>query len=121
MAIEGLLEYDELRAKLATFDETRKTAERELEALKGHKERVEELERDRDTILEHYASMAPEALNSLSSEERHRLYKMLRVRATVHVDGTLEVSRTLAGPVGVSNLKTAPSYKLFIALGARSR
>ena len=39
--------------------------------------------------------MAPEALESLTPEERHQVYKMLRIRAIAHVDGTLEVSGML--------------------------
>jgi hypothetical protein len=74
-----------------------------------------------DTILEHYAGRAPEALESLTSEEHHRVYKILRVRAAVHVDGTLEVSGALAGAVGVSNLETAPSYELFTAPASEDR
>jgi len=108
MAIEGLLDYDELRAKLVALDDTRRTAERELEALQGYQERIRALERDKDALLESYAGMAPEALSSLTAEERHQVYKMLRVRVTVHGDGTLEVSGALVGAIGISNLETAP-------------
>ena len=82
----------ELDEALAELDETRKTAERELSALRGHQERLGELERDKDAILDSYAGMAPEALESLAPEERHRVYRMLRIRAVAHVDSTLEVS-----------------------------
>jgi hypothetical protein len=100
-----------LPPKLAALDDTRKTAERELEALRGHQERIEALERDKDALLESYAGMAPEALSSLTSEERHHVYRMLRVKAAVHVDGTLEVSGALAGAIGVSNLETASASR----------
>lgn len=48
LAIQGLLDYDELRAKLAALLEIRETAEKELEALRGRRERVAALERDRE-------------------------------------------------------------------------
>jgi site-specific DNA recombinase len=112
MAIEGLLCYDELGAKLAVLDETRKTAERELEALRSHQERIEELERDKDALLESYAGLAPEILAGLTPEECHQVYKMLRVRAVVHVDGVLEVSGALAGAICVSNWGTAPTSRV---------
>jgi site-specific DNA recombinase len=108
MAIEGLLDYDELRAKLIGLDDIRKTAERELEMLQGYQERIEALERDKEALLESYAGMAPEALKILTPEERHQVYRMLRVRVAVHGDGTLEVSGALAGAIGISNLETAP-------------
>jgi hypothetical protein len=52
MAAAGLITLDELRVKLAALEETRETAQRELAALCGRRERLGELERDRDTLLE---------------------------------------------------------------------
>ncbi len=98
IAAKGLMTFEELEEKLRDLDETRKTAERELEALHGHQERVEKLERDKDAILEHYAGIAPEALGSLAPEERNQVYRMLRIKVVVHVDGTLEVSGPLVAP-----------------------
>ncbi len=97
-----------LLLKLVALDDTRRITERELEVLQGHQERMGALERDKDALLESYAGMAPEALSSLTAEERHQVYKMLRVRVTVHMDGTLEVSGALAGAIGISNLETVP-------------
>jgi hypothetical protein len=68
-----------------------KTAERELEVLRGRQVRIEEMERDRDVLLDEHARMAPEAL---TPEERRQVYGMLRIRAVVRIDGTLEVSGT---------------------------
>jgi hypothetical protein len=91
MAIQGLLDYQELRAKLASLEETRKAAEHELAILKDHSEHIAELERDKAAVLEHYAAIAPEALDSLAPEERQHLYKMLRLKAVQRPDGTVEV------------------------------
>jgi hypothetical protein len=52
LAIEGLLSPDELRAKLAALQEERAAARAELEALRDRREEVDELERDRDALLE---------------------------------------------------------------------
>ncbi len=90
MAIQGLLDYDELRAKLASLEETRKTAEREMIVLRSHQERLAELERYKETVLKHYAAITPEALDSLSSEERRQLYKMLRLKSVQYPDGSVE-------------------------------
>lgn len=94
---EGLITMDELRAKLAALEEVRETARRELEALRTRRERIAELERCRDGILEHYAAHAPEALDSLTPEERHQLYKMLRLRVTLTIEGEIEVSGVFFG------------------------
>jgi DNA repair ATPase RecN len=74
MAAEGLITFDELRAKLADLDETRTTARHELEVLERRREHLESLERDKETLLDNYAALAPEALNSLTPEQRHHLY-----------------------------------------------
>jgi hypothetical protein len=91
MVAEGLITFDELRAKLAALEETREIAERELAALKGQSESLEQMERDKDAVLEHYVILAPEALDSLDPEERRRLYNMLRLRVFAYPDELPEV------------------------------
>ena len=54
-------------------------------------------------MLEHYAAIAPEALYSLISEERHRLYKLLRITVIVQSDTTIEVSGVFGEGLSVSN------------------
>ena len=92
LAAEGIMGRDELMEKLSSLEEVRKRAEEELEALRSRRERLEGLERDKDTLLESYAEMTPGALDSLTPEERHHVYGMLGLRATIKMDGTLEVS-----------------------------
>ena len=106
LAVKGLLTFEELEEKLRGLEETRKTAERELETLRSRRERIEELERDKENLLESYAGMAQEALGSPLPEERHQVYKMLRLRVVAHVDRTLEVSGVFEGSLGISSLKT---------------
>ena len=91
MAIQRLLDYDELRSKLASLEETRKAAAYELAALQDQREHIAQLERDKEAVLKHYAAIAPEALDLLASEERQHLYKMLRLKAVQRADGKVEV------------------------------
>ena len=56
---------------------------------------MEELEHDRDALLERYAGMVPEAIDSLGPEERHRIYKMLRLKVLTYPEAPLEVSGVL--------------------------
>ena len=70
------------------------------------RERIEEMERDRDTLLDNYARVAPEALSKLLPEERHQVYRMLRLRIVVKIEGTLEVSGALAEGAGFCTLET---------------
>jgi flagellar motility protein MotE (MotC chaperone) len=105
---EGLITLDELRAKLSNLEETRTTAQEELEALRGRRERIEELERDRDVLVERYAGMVPEALDALSPKERHHVYKLLKLRVRVDVDGTLEVDGVLGETEEVCKVESTP-------------
>jgi hypothetical protein len=108
MAAEGLITFEELRAKLAELGEIRETAERELTTLKHRQRHLEELEQDKDKVLETFARMAPEVLDALTPEERHRFYKMLRLRVTAAPDGSLEISGAFGENVGVCNKEPTP-------------
>jgi hypothetical protein len=114
MAADGLIDFDELREKLAALEETRQRVQRELGTLQDRRERLENLERDKAALLEHYASMVPDEIDDLSSEERNRVYKMLGLRATVRPSGVLEVSGTFGEGLELSKRSPTP------ASGARS-
>ena len=94
MAADGLIDFDELRAKLAAIEETRMTARKELEVLEGRRKELDELEHDCEALLERYAGTVLEDVDRLSSEERHQVYKLLKLRVDLRTDGTLEVSGT---------------------------
>ncbi len=94
---EGLITLDELRTKLAALEETRAVARRELAALNARRESIEDLERDAAILLEHYASMIPGGLDNLTPEERHQVYKMLRLNAIIYADGRIEIVGAFAG------------------------
>ncbi len=67
----------------------------ELTPLEGSRRRLEVLEHDQEALMERYAGLVPEALENLIPEERHRIYKMLRLKVLVHPDARLEVSAVL--------------------------
>lgn len=92
MAAEGLITLDELRAKLAALEEVREAAKTELEILDRRRKKLDELEQDKETVMEHYAQMAPEVLDSLTPEERQRFYSMLRLKVMVEINGDFELS-----------------------------
>jgi hypothetical protein len=63
-------------------------------------ERLEQLERDRDALMEHYADVMPSSLDALTLGERHQLYKRLRLKVVAHSDNSLEVSGAILGEGG---------------------
>ncbi len=97
VAAKGLIRFEELEEKLGQLEETRAAAERELEVLKGCRKRIEQLERNRHALVESYAGMAPAALGSLDPEERHRVYKVLKLRVEAFPDRTHRVSGVIGG------------------------
>jgi hypothetical protein len=101
--VRGTITDLELDEALGELEETRATAGRELAALRNHQAALEALELDRDILLEHYAAIAPEALDSLIPEERHRPYKLLRITVIVQPDTTLDVSGVFGEGLSVSN------------------
>jgi site-specific DNA recombinase len=98
-AAKGHMTDDELDEALAELEETRVMAEEKLATLRGRKEIVEELERDRDALLESYAQMAPETLDALTPEERRQVYGMLRLKVEVYADGRMEARGVLSEDV----------------------
>jgi site-specific DNA recombinase len=88
----GLMTLEELSSKLSDLEEMHLNAERELAALRNSQARVEELELDRDTLLETLAGQIPESLESLSAEERNTVYRMLRLEVTPTPEGPYKVT-----------------------------
>jgi hypothetical protein len=74
----GLMTLEEMGKKLSELDEIRWHAEKELSTLKDYQERVEQLEEDRDVLLDAIAETVPDALDGLTGEERNKIYRMLR-------------------------------------------
>ena len=107
MAAEGLITLDELRAKLAALEEARETAKMELEILDRRRKKLDDLEQDKETVMEHYAQMAPEALDSLTPEERQRFYTMLRLKVMVEINGDFELSGAFTADPDVCTTETA--------------
>ena len=101
LAAEGLITFDELGAKLKALEEERERARRELEALEDHRARLRDLERDKRALLHNYAGLLPETLDGLTSEERHYIYKLLKLRVNMHPDKMLEISGVLREDLGL--------------------
>jgi len=83
----GLMTLEELGKKLSELDEIRRQAEKEHSALQDYQERVEQLEEDRDSLLEAMSDTVPDALDGLTGEERNKVYRMLRLEVTPTPEG----------------------------------
>ena len=87
LAAKGRMSETELDAALAELEETRRTAERELEAVGGRREEIEQLERDRDALRASWSAAVPDNLDRLTSEGRNTLYHRLRLEMRPKDDG----------------------------------
>jgi len=109
MAADDLITFDELRARLVELDDRRMTAEQELRALQSRKEHLDELEQDRDVLLDNLTNVVPEALEALVPEERHQFYKMLKLRVITSLDGSLDVSGAFSDDFSLCKVETPSS------------
>jgi site-specific DNA recombinase len=98
---EGIISLDDLKARLAELDDARTTAEREIATLEGRIEHVRLLEEDRDAVLADLEAVAPKVLDCLDPEERHRFYKMLRLRVRLWPDRSMEITGAFPEPLRV--------------------
>jgi hypothetical protein len=113
LAARGHMSDEELTAALSDLDEAREAAERELETARARGEALRRLEQDRDALMESYAGAVWEALEDLSPEERHRVYKLLRLDVRFRPDWPLEISGIFAevaeeAEAGLSNRNPSP-------------
>lgn len=87
----GLMTLEELGSKLREVEERRLHAERAIAALRDSRERLEALEKDRDTLIEAYSEAVPEDLEHLTGDERNTLYRMLQLEVTPAPEGFYKV------------------------------
>src|SRR5215212_10549068 len=93
---------EELGVRLKELETTCSTVSDELDAIRQRAERLERLEQDRDALMEFYTGAVPEELERLGSEERRRVYGMLRLEVSASPDGTLQVHGILGDGLRVS-------------------
>ena len=104
-AAKRLTTLDELENRLNEIEETRRTARAELAILEERRQRLEELKQDRDALMERYTGVVPEALENLAPKERHRIYKMLRLKVLAYPDSRLEVNGVLGSAQDVCSFE----------------
>ncbi|HEX5974952.1 MAG TPA: hypothetical protein VFY57_07320 [Rubrobacteraceae bacterium] len=81
----------DLKARLAELEQECQIAERELASLRLREREIADLERDRDAVLESFAGASEDALDALTPEQRHNLYRSLRIEVLAHADGSTEI------------------------------
>ncbi|HEY6674506.1 MAG TPA: hypothetical protein VIZ59_06275 [Rubrobacteraceae bacterium] len=79
LVTDGLMEREELRAKLDALSRQKKAAQEGLRALEERRNRVRELQLSREKILARYIEVAPEELEKADGNKRRAVYNTLGV------------------------------------------
>lgn len=79
LVADGLMEREELRAKLDALSRQKAAAEEELEALEERRRKISELQLSREKILARYRKVVPEALEEADGKQRLGVYNTLGV------------------------------------------
>src|SRR5215218_1977110 len=105
---EGLISMSELKDKLAALDERRTVAARELEKLTRHEERIAQLERDAEALMELYSYQAREGLDLYTPQDRHDAYKALGIKVIAHPDGSTELTGSVLVDAHSDSIRSKP-------------
>jgi hypothetical protein len=117
---EGIISMSELKGKLAALDERRTVAERELEKLTRHQERIAELERGAEALMELYSDQAREGLDLYTPQDRHDVYNAPGIKVIAHLDGSTELTGSVPANLHSDNGRAIPNEE-YHALGAPSK
>jgi chromosome segregation ATPase len=102
---EGVIEMEDLRARLSELDAIYAEAQRRRDDLETRRKHLKELERDKEELL------ARERLEELSPEKRNGLYRRLNLAVRVPRDGEPKLSAN----VDLTISKNAESSLLSLA------
>ena len=93
--LENKLDVDRYDRRRTQIGQARKAVEEELARIEGRAARLDRLERDSEALLNQYARIVPEHLDSLEPAERNHVYKLLKLTVLAHQNGSLELSWAL--------------------------
>jgi hypothetical protein len=105
---EGIISMAELKAKLAGLEERRLTATRELDKLACYQERIEQLERDAEALMERYCFEAREGLDLYTPQDKHDAYRALGINVIAHPDGTIELTGSALVKIRSDSVRSMP-------------
>jgi DNA repair exonuclease SbcCD ATPase subunit len=89
---EGVIEMEDLRARLSELDAIYSEAQRRRDDLEARRKDLKELEHSKEELLASYEILARERLEELSPEKRNGLYRRLNLAVRVPPDGEPKLS-----------------------------
>jgi hypothetical protein len=103
-----IISMAELKAKIAALDERRTVVEQELRKRLQQQERIAQLERDTEALMERYRFEAREGLDLYTPQDRHEAYKALGIKVIAHPDGTTELTGSALVETHSDNVRSKP-------------
>jgi hypothetical protein len=89
LRLDGDITPEQFRARSAELKDARVAAQDQLEASRSRLSRLKDLERGKDTLISHYASLVPVGLDELPPADKSKVYEMMHLRVFAHPDDTL--------------------------------
>jgi len=89
---EGVIEMEDLRARLSELDATYSEAQQRKDDVEARRKHMKQLERDKEELLASYEILARERLEELSPEQKNGLYRRLNLAVIVPRDGEPKLS-----------------------------
>jgi hypothetical protein len=90
LRLDGDITPEQFRARSKELKDARVAAQDQLEASRSRLSRLKDLERSKDSLVSHYASLVPVG-NELRPADRNKVCEMIHVRVFAHSDDTLIV------------------------------
>jgi site-specific DNA recombinase len=89
LRLDGDITPEQFRARSTELKDARVAAQDQLEASRSRLSRLKDLERSKDTLVSHYASLAPVGLDDLHPADKNKVYEMMHLRVFAHPEDTL--------------------------------
>jgi hypothetical protein len=89
LRLAGGVTPEQFRARSTELKDSRAAAQDQLEAACSRLSRLKDLERSKDALVSHYATLVPQGLDELSPAERNQVYNMMNLRVFARPDDTL--------------------------------
>jgi hypothetical protein len=105
---EGIISMTELKGKLAALDERRTVADRELAKFLHLQERIAQLERETEALMERCRFEAREGLDLYTPQNRHDAYKALGISVIAHPDGSTELTGNVPLDINGDSIGSTP-------------
>jgi hypothetical protein len=103
LRLDGDITPEQFRVRATELKDVRVAAQGQLEASRSRLSRLTDLERSKDALVSHYASLVPVELDELLPADKHKIYEIMLLRVFAHPDDTLIAEWLFVFPDGLKD------------------